>query len=125
MASILQVLLQVSIVLTGNYNFFNLLTMVLCIPLLVSDTEIWLNNTDIANIKPGRTNSDCDGIGLLPYLFNIASKFRFALEKILPVSLSKLQLHFSIILLAYISALMFKTNQSIGLLQIKHNEYPL
>lgn len=29
-----QVLLQVLIILTGNYNFFNLLTLVLCIPLL-------------------------------------------------------------------------------------------
>ncbi|XP_071440324.1 lipase maturation factor 2-like [Hetaerina americana] len=30
----LQILLQLSIIITGNYNFFNLLTMVLCISLL-------------------------------------------------------------------------------------------
>jgi len=32
--SILQVLLQIAIILTGNYNFFNLLTIVLCTSLL-------------------------------------------------------------------------------------------
>jgi Lipase maturation factor len=35
--AILQILLQVLIILTGNYNFFNLLTMALCLPLLDDD----------------------------------------------------------------------------------------
>jgi hypothetical protein len=32
-----QILLQIMIVLTGNYNFFNLLTMALCLPCMTSD----------------------------------------------------------------------------------------
>ncbi len=34
LACLLQVLLQLVIIATGNYNFFNLLTIVLCVPLL-------------------------------------------------------------------------------------------
>lgn len=37
----LQVFLQVLIILTGNYNFFNLLTIVLCIPLLDDACLMW------------------------------------------------------------------------------------
>ena len=36
----LQVLLQLMIIATGNYNFFNLLTIALCIPCLVTDSNI-------------------------------------------------------------------------------------
>ncbi|KDR11021.1 lipase maturation factor 2-like [Zootermopsis nevadensis] len=36
-AFFLQVLLQIAIILTGNYNFFNILTIVLCISLLDDD----------------------------------------------------------------------------------------
>ena len=37
--AILQILLQILIILTGNYNFFNLLTILLCIPCLDKDEE--------------------------------------------------------------------------------------
>ena len=35
----LQILLQILIILTGNYNFFNLLTMAMCIPCMSGDRE--------------------------------------------------------------------------------------
>ncbi|KAI3371369.1 hypothetical protein L3Q82_023972, partial [Scortum barcoo] len=43
----LQVLLQVLIILTGNYNFFNLLTLTLCLSLLDDQhVHFWLRKTD-------------------------------------------------------------------------------
>ena len=42
-------LLQVLIILTGNYNFFNLLTITLCIPLL--DDEVFFG----ARKRPGQS----------------------------------------------------------------------
>ncbi|XP_070828232.1 lipase maturation factor 2a [Chaetodon trifascialis] len=43
----LQVLLQVLIILTGNYNFFNLLTLTLCLSLLDDQhVHFWLRRTD-------------------------------------------------------------------------------
>ncbi|XP_008310096.1 lipase maturation factor 2a [Cynoglossus semilaevis] len=48
----MQVLLQVLIILTGNYNFFNLLTLALCLSLL-DDQHVyfWLRKTDVNNNK--------------------------------------------------------------------------
>ncbi|XP_041852802.1 lipase maturation factor 2a [Melanotaenia boesemani] len=43
----LQVLLQVLIILSGNYNFFNLLTLILCLSLLDDrHVNFWLRKTD-------------------------------------------------------------------------------
>lgn len=43
----LQVLLQVLIILTGNYNFFNLLTLTLCLSLLDDQhVRFWLRKAD-------------------------------------------------------------------------------
>ncbi|KAL6106827.1 lmf2 [Pungitius sinensis] len=43
----LQVLLQVAIILTGNYNFFNLLTLALCLSLLDDQhVNFWLRKAD-------------------------------------------------------------------------------
>ena len=38
-AALLQIILQILIILTGNYNYFNLLTMALCLPCLQRDNE--------------------------------------------------------------------------------------
>lgn len=35
--AILQIILQIAIILTGSYNFFNLLTMALCLPVMMTD----------------------------------------------------------------------------------------
>ncbi|XP_026220989.1 lipase maturation factor 2a [Anabas testudineus] len=46
----LQVLLQVLIILSGNYNFFNLLTLVLCLSLLDDQhVNFWLRKADNTN----------------------------------------------------------------------------
>lgn len=43
----LQVILQVLIILTGNYNFFNLLTLTLCLSLLDDQhVKFWMRKTD-------------------------------------------------------------------------------
>uniref|UniRef100_A0A671VTN3 Lipase maturation factor n=1 Tax=Sparus aurata TaxID=8175 RepID=A0A671VTN3_SPAAU len=48
----LQVLLQVLIILTGNYNFFNLLTLTLCLSLLDDQhVRFWLRKADNINSK--------------------------------------------------------------------------
>eukprot|EP00117_Sycon_ciliatum_P049704 scpid49576/ scgid35198/ Lipase maturation factor 2 len=39
----LQIIFQISIILTGNYNFFNLLTCVLCLPLL--DDKVFMSKS--------------------------------------------------------------------------------
>ncbi|XP_040894593.1 lipase maturation factor 2a [Toxotes jaculatrix] len=50
----LQVLLQVLIILSGNYNFFNLLTLTLCLSLLDDQhVRFWLRKAD----KPDNNNS--------------------------------------------------------------------
>ncbi|XP_025087696.1 lipase maturation factor 2-like isoform X2 [Pomacea canaliculata] len=46
-----QVVLQVLIILTGNYNFFNLLTIALCISIL--DDKCFSRASEDANKKPG------------------------------------------------------------------------
>lgn len=46
----LQVLLQLMIMLTGNYNFFNLLTVVLCVPCFICDTKS--TNTTMNPLQP-------------------------------------------------------------------------
>lgn len=44
--------LQVLIILSGNYNFFNLLTMVLCLSLLDDQhVNFWLRRTDKSKEK--------------------------------------------------------------------------
>lgn len=40
MGAWLQILLQVLIIATGNYNFFNLLTMTLCLPCMIVDENV-------------------------------------------------------------------------------------
>lgn len=62
MLVVLQVLLQVLIILSGNYNFFNLLTLVLCVSLLDDQhVNFWLRKADGANGN-GTTNIyDCGG----------------------------------------------------------------
>ncbi|XP_051916108.1 lipase maturation factor 2a isoform X2 [Hippocampus zosterae] len=54
----LQVLLQVLIVLSGNYNFFNLLTMALCLSLL-DDRHVrsWLRTSEHAKHKKSKLQS--------------------------------------------------------------------
>ena len=42
----LQIFLQIMIISTGNYNFFNILTIVLCLPCLESDGESATNNQE-------------------------------------------------------------------------------
>lgn len=43
----MQVLLQVLIILSGNYNFFNMLTLVLCLSLLDDEhIRFWLGKVD-------------------------------------------------------------------------------
>ena len=46
----LQVLLQAMIIMTGNYNFFNLLTITLCIPCLITDSNM---STKASKAKKG------------------------------------------------------------------------
>ncbi|XP_029378366.1 lipase maturation factor 2a [Echeneis naucrates] len=63
----LQVLLQVLIILSGNYNFFNLLTLVLCLSLLDDQhVHFWLRKADKAN------NSDSRLWSWLSYLLELA-----------------------------------------------------
>ncbi|XP_026166166.1 lipase maturation factor 2a [Mastacembelus armatus] len=51
----LQVLLQVLIILTGNYNFFNLLTLTLCLALLDDQhVNFWLRRADESNTNDSR-----------------------------------------------------------------------
>ena len=50
----LQLLLQVLILCTGNYNFFNLLTMALCIPCFDVDTNKSMASIDNKGFKPRR-----------------------------------------------------------------------
>ncbi|XP_056137215.1 lipase maturation factor 2a [Lampris incognitus] len=50
-----QVLLQVLIILSGNYNFFNLLTMTLCLSLLDDEhVNFWLRKAEKTNINGSR-----------------------------------------------------------------------
>lgn len=52
-----QVLLQVLIILTGNYNFFNLLTLALCLSLLDDQhVNYWLKKPAGPRKKGGRIN---------------------------------------------------------------------
>ncbi|KAM7396638.1 hypothetical protein PAMP_019670 [Pampus punctatissimus] len=62
----LQVLLQVLIIMTGNYNFFNLLTLTLCLSLLDDQhVNFWLRKTD-------KTNNDDSKLWLwLSYLLEL------------------------------------------------------
>jgi len=53
---VLQILLQVLILLTGNYNFFNLLTIALCIPVW-DETTVSGNNSDDNNSSTGNGSS--------------------------------------------------------------------
>eukprot|EP00980_Cylindrotheca_fusiformis_P019436 scaffold6708_cov134-Cylindrotheca_fusiformis.AAC.6 len=46
--AVLQITLQVMIMLTGNYNFFNLLTMAMCIPCLDRSTSTQKRSTKVA-----------------------------------------------------------------------------
>nr|XP_020470053.1 lipase maturation factor 2 isoform X2 [Monopterus albus] len=62
----LQVLLQVLIILSGNYNFFNLLTVALCLSLLDDQhMHFWLR-------KPYETNNDSRLWSWLCYLLELA-----------------------------------------------------
>lgn len=61
-AAVLFVLLQVMIALTGNYTFFNILAMVLCIPLLDDATTIKLVHSKAATkVVPERIKAWFDG----------------------------------------------------------------
>ncbi|XP_059191994.1 lipase maturation factor 2a [Centropristis striata] len=63
----LQVLLQVLIVLTGNYNFFNLLTLALCLSLLDDQhVHFWLRKADKIS------NNDSKLCSWLCYLLELA-----------------------------------------------------
>ncbi|KAG8012615.1 Lipase maturation factor 2 [Nibea albiflora] len=63
----MQVLLQVLIILTGNYNFFNLLTVALCLSLLDDQhVHFWLRKADKI------TNSDSKLWTWLCYLLELA-----------------------------------------------------
>ncbi|KAM9377958.1 lipase maturation factor 2a isoform 2-T2 [Pholidichthys leucotaenia] len=64
----MQVLLQVLIILSGNYNFFNLLTLTLCLPLL-DDQHVyfWLRKTD----KTSNKNNDSRLWSWLCYLVEL------------------------------------------------------
>lgn len=63
----LQVLLQVLIILTGNYNFFNLLTLALCLSLLDDQhVNFWLRKPDKIS------NSDSKLWSWLCYLLELA-----------------------------------------------------
>lgn len=46
-----QMALQILILLTGNYNFFNLLTIILCLPCLKLDKFPWLSANDSISIN--------------------------------------------------------------------------
>ncbi|KAM7414480.1 hypothetical protein PAMA_019347 [Pampus argenteus] len=63
----LQVLLQVLIIMSGNYNFFNLLTLTLCLSLLDDQhVNFWLRKTD-------KINTDDSKLWLwLSYLLELA-----------------------------------------------------
>lgn len=53
-----QLLLQVLIILSGSYNFFNLLTLALCLSLLDDQhVHFWLRKTD-KTTNHGRINID-------------------------------------------------------------------
>ncbi|KAM6936764.1 lipase maturation factor 2a [Xenentodon cancila] len=65
----LQVLLQVLIILSGNYNFFNLLTLTLCLPLLDDQhVRFWLRKKDKAKDE----NNDSKLLSWLCYLLELA-----------------------------------------------------
>ncbi|XP_013858937.1 lipase maturation factor 2a isoform X2 [Austrofundulus limnaeus] len=64
----MQVLLQVLIIMSGNYNFFNLLTMVLCLSLLDDQhVNFWLRKTDESNNE----NRDSRWLSWLCYLLEL------------------------------------------------------
>ena len=51
-----QIALQILILLTGNYNFFNLLTIILCLPCLELDKFPWLSVDDNKSITVPKRN---------------------------------------------------------------------
>ncbi|XP_017261659.1 lipase maturation factor 2a [Kryptolebias marmoratus] len=64
----MQVLLQVLIILSGNYNFFNLLTVVLCVSLLDDQhVQFWLRRTD----KSKDESNDSRLVSWLCYLLEV------------------------------------------------------
>ncbi|KAM4553784.1 lipase maturation factor 2a [Fundulus diaphanus] len=64
----LQVLLQVLIILSGNYNFFNLLTLTLCLSLLDDrHVNFWLRKAD----KSADENSGSGPLAWLSYLLEL------------------------------------------------------
>ncbi|XP_061577923.1 lipase maturation factor 2a [Cololabis saira] len=66
----LQVLLQVLIIFSGNYNFFNLLTLALCLPLLDDQhVRFWLRKKDKAKDDD---NNDSKLQSWLCYLLELA-----------------------------------------------------
>lgn len=65
----LQVLLQLLIILSGNYNFFNLLTLTLCLSLLDDQhVRFWLRKPD----PSGETNKNLKPWSWLCYLLEIS-----------------------------------------------------
>ncbi|KAL5006677.1 hypothetical protein ScPMuIL_015483, partial [Solemya velum] len=70
-----QILLQVAIILTGNYNFFNWLTIVLCIPLLDDDFFRKKRNLKAKKSRIGMLIESIAAIAVYSYLAFQTYKF--------------------------------------------------
>lgn len=88
-----QVLLQVFIILSGNYNFFNLLTLTLCLSLLDDEhVNFWLRKRSISS--DGGTSKDTTLV------------FAFVTSHFYPVSLFRLCLWVAALLPAGVGGLV-------------------
>jgi len=80
-SAFLQLLLQILIVLTGNYNFFNVLTMVLCIPclersdLLFSSLQSHEQQDDKSSSKSNKNMNVSTTIGVLGFAWCFVKMF--------------------------------------------------
>ena len=64
------VFLQVLILLTGNYTFFNLLTIALCVLLLDDQALQWMKNRNPPAASPVRRRISCCGHAALLLLLS-------------------------------------------------------
>lgn len=65
------VVLQVTIFLTGNYAFFNILSVALCIPLLPNSSLSWLMEMTLPLEPHGVLSFLLEGIGIVLFVLNI------------------------------------------------------
>lgn len=91
---ILQVLLQVLIILSGNYNFFNLLTLALCLSLLDDQhVHFWLRKRSIGSdsgiscffCRPICCFEDPGFASVTSHLFTSLFRLRLLVVALLPV----------------------------------------